>query len=116
MGDDEEARQDDTADGLALLSEQMEELKALQAKQNELTQSQVELAVRTNELLKELLSQSGQKIAQALAPLLTQPQARGAPAGQPAEPAPAPGKRRASLSETAEKLKKDAEAGKETGQ
>lgn len=101
MGDDEGQEPDTMAAGLALLSEQNEELKTLMAKQNELTQSLVELTVKTNELLKEI----------KVGLFFTPPTSKGAPTTQPPHepPAPAPGKRRATLSETAEKLKKEGE-------
>jgi hypothetical protein len=103
MGDSEEP--DQLAEGLAFLTEQLEKLNEQQAKANELAQSQVELTVKTNELLKEMKAGLFFTPPTLKGPPTTQP-----PATPPPEPAAAsPTKRKASLSETAERLKKEGE-------
>lgn len=103
MGDSEEP--DQLAEGLALLTEQLEKMGEQMAKANELAQSQMELTVKTNELLKEI------KVGVFFTPpALKGPPTTQPPATPPPEPAVAPPtKRKASLSETAERLKKEGE-------
>lgn len=99
MGDSEEP--DPMAEGFALLTEQLEKMNEQLAKANELAQSQVELTVKTNELLKEI------KVGVFFTPtpIRGTPPTTQPPAGPPA----APKGRKASLSETAERLKKEGE-------
>jgi hypothetical protein len=116
MGDDEEEENEEDEEpdsmtaGFAMLSEMQEQQIALQKRAIELQSSMVELTTKNNELLMKLLEYlktGAEKMMDGATKLQVIHEAL---VSQPVAPAPPPhGKRRPSLSETAERLKQESE-------